>query len=107
MFVCFLFFFSNTIWPGGVRPHHGNQEGEEEEEEEEGAGERVKMLRSVLVRAKLIGTVPDDLRRLLGTRRTTQGMVRWVWLSWLCFLYSCSLESPSVLTFLTGHTANF
>ena len=73
-----VFLFRNTIWPGGVRPHHGNREGEElgEEEDEEGGGERVKMLRSVLVRSKLIGTVPDDLRRLLGSRRTTQGMAR-------------------------------
>ena len=76
--IFFLSVLRNTIWPGGVRPHHGNREGEElgEEEEEEGGVERVKMLRSVLVRSKLIGTVPDDLRRLLGSRRTTQGMAR-------------------------------
>ena len=69
--------FRNTIWPGGVRPHHGSKE-ELDEGEEEGRGERERMLRSVLVRAKLIGTVPDDLRRLLGSRRTTQGMARFV-----------------------------
>ncbi|CAI8057495.1 Sorting nexin-13 [Geodia barretti] len=93
----------NTIWPGGVRPHHGNREGEElgEEEEEEGGVERVKMLRSVLVRSKLIGTVPDDLRRLLGSRRTTQGMARLSHLlqdkalnSWLCLrLFEAILQT--------------
>jgi hypothetical protein len=93
----------NTIWPGGVRPHHGNREGEElgEEEDEEGGGERVKMLRSVLVRSKLIGTVPDDLRRLLGSRRTTQGMARLSHLlqdkslnSWLCLrLFEAILQT--------------
>ena len=61
----------NTIWPGGVRPGGGEGEGEGEEE-----GDRVQLLRCVLARAKLIGSVPDDLRRLLGTRRTTQGLSR-------------------------------
>lgn len=59
----------NTVWPGGVRPSG-------EGAIEEGGGEGVQLLRRVLARAKLIGSVPDDLRRLLGTRRTTQGMAR-------------------------------
>ena len=60
------------MWPGGVRPG-----GEEGEGEREGEAERAQLLRCVLARAKLIGSVPDDLRRLLGTRRTTQGLSRY------------------------------
>ena len=66
----------NAVWPGGVRPSH--KEGGEGEEGEGEGGERERLLRCVLARAKLIGSVPDDLRRLLGTRRTTQGMARCV-----------------------------
>ena len=69
--------FRNTIWPGGVRPHH-HGDGEGVELGTEGEEERGRSLRAVLARAKLIGSVPDDLRRLLGTRRTTQGMARLV-----------------------------
>ena len=65
-----------TIWPGGIRPSQTDRdEGWEGDGEGEG-GEGVQMLRSVLARAKLIGSVPDDLRRLLGARRTTHGMGR-------------------------------
>ena len=71
-FLCVCVVSRNAVWPGGVRPSH--KEGEEGEE----GGERARLLRCVLARSKLIGSVPDDLRRLLGTRRTTQGMARCV-----------------------------
>ena len=77
LFIVRLLLFRNTIWPGGVRPHH-HGDGEGAELGTEGEEERGRSLRAVLARAKLIGSVPDDLRRLLGTRRTTQGMARLV-----------------------------
>ena len=64
------------MWPGGVRPSYQERDAGEEGEGE-GDSEKVQALRSVLARAKLIGSIPDDLRRLLGTRRTTQGMARY------------------------------
>lgn len=91
---------TNTVWPGGVRPSYKLTEEEVENggEEEE---EKVRMLRCVLARAKLIGSVPDDLRRLLGTRQTTQGMTRLSHLlqerslnCWLCLrLFEAALQS--------------
>lgn len=84
------------MWPGGVRPSYKLTEEEVENggEEEE---EKVRMLRCVLARAKLIGSVPDDLRRLLGTRQTTQGMTRYDerMVLWVCGQFPLCLPPPS------------
>ena len=62
-----------------MRAGHAREDGEWEGEEGGGEGEeRERILRSVLARAKMIGSVPDELRRLLGAKRTTQGMARLV-----------------------------
>ena len=75
----------NIVWPGGYRPApattHRNwtEEGEGEgegEEEGEGEGERAEAVRCLLARAKLIGSIPDELRTLLGTNPTSHGMAR-------------------------------
>lgn len=94
---------TNTIWPGGVRPNYITSDGGEWESggEGEGGGEKARTLRCVLARAKLIGSVPDDLRRLLGTGRTTQSMAKLSHIlqdhslnTWLCLrLLEASLQT--------------
>ena len=90
----FVFVSRNAVWPGGVRPSQkeGGERGERRERGE-GEGERERLLRCVLARSKLIGSVPDDLRRLLGTRRTTQGMARCVCVCVRACVCVCGLHS--------------
>ena len=74
------------MWPGGIRPspqEDGHVLAEEEEEEE-----KLQCLRSVMARAKLIGSVPDELRRVLGSRPTTHGMARCFWGGGECIIFA-------------------
>ncbi len=54
-----------SLWPDG---YQGDQR--------EPPTPEVKHLMCILARSKLIGSVPDDLRRLLGTATTKKGIFR-------------------------------
>ena len=68
------------MWPNGMRlPHTPSATGDDNvftDEEKRRKEENLQCLRSVLARAKLIGSVPDELRRVLGSRPTMHGMAR-------------------------------
>jgi sorting nexin-13 len=57
----------NSIWPHGYPA-----------EPREPPTQEFLHLTSLLSRTKLIGSVPDDLKRLLGTNTTNQGIIRCV-----------------------------
>jgi len=56
---------SNTLWPGGFPACSQPL-----------PPDSTRAIRATLARAKLIGSIPDDLKRFIGGDRTAKGMAR-------------------------------
>ncbi|XP_064402684.1 sorting nexin-13-like [Halichondria panicea] len=62
---CYLRDFRATMWPNGQLAPSKPQQSVE-----------LKALRSLMARAKLIGSIPDEMKRFIGTDTSTKGMAK-------------------------------